>query len=217
MQHNILPEETWEMKNTSKDNILFEIYQELGECYTHTQNLGKAMEHFNLAMQIDNSSERPYIGIGVALLQQNKSAEAKKHFEEALARNPNSDTAVAGLAMALSGNGQTIEGFQKYQEALDINPENMSALMGVITGAYSFERFDVAVSYLQNYLALYPGNIKILYCLAGTYVKLNRLDDASEVLKKIFIFEPNHAASHELLKKVDMLQHEDPYRKCQNS
>ena len=119
--------------------------------------------------------------------------------------------------MAMSVHGQTIEGFQKYQEALDINPENMSALMGVVTGSYSFERFDVAVEYLNKYLELYPGNIKILYCLAGTYVKLNSLEDAREVLEKILIFEPDHAASMDLIKKIEELQHESKYMQCQNS
>ena len=65
------------MKKASKDEVLFEIYQELGECYTHTGNIEKAVQHFEMAIKLGPVSERPYIGMGVALLQQNSADEAK--------------------------------------------------------------------------------------------------------------------------------------------
>jgi tetratricopeptide (TPR) repeat protein len=88
---------------------------------------------------------------------------------------------------------------------MDIDPGNLTALMGLFQGAYKFERLDIAEHYLQKYLELYPGNIKILYCLAGTYFKQNKISDSRKVLEKIFIFDPDNPDANELLNKIESI------------
>lgn len=205
------------MEHLSTENLKFEVYQELGECYTHTGDLEKAFVHFETAKSLDPCSERPYLGQGVAELQKNDIDSAKESFNRAIALNPNSDKALAGLAMALTSAGDNEEALTVYQKALDLDPSNKSALLGLIQSAYGFLRYDVAENYLNRYLALYPGNVKILYCLAGTLYKQNKMPDALEVLERIFMFEPDHPEANSLLDMIARQTSDSGYAKCENS
>ena len=56
------------MEEKKNKNLKFEIYQELGECYTQVGNIDRAIQHFEEAHRMDDSSERPFIGMGIAVL-----------------------------------------------------------------------------------------------------------------------------------------------------
>ena len=205
------------MEDSECNKIKFEIYQELGECYTHTGDIEKAIVHFQEARVINPESEKPLVGLGVAVLQHNNIKEAKTYFKKALAINPNNDNALTGLALAYSNNGSAKKGFTKYQEAFQINPGNKTALLGIVQYAYSVRQLDVAVEYLKKYIELFPGNTKMLYCLAGTYFKQNKLSDAKGVLENIFIFDPANSDAHELNLKIKATEESSGYGMCQNS
>ena len=89
--------------------------------------------------------------------------------------------------------------------------------MGLVQSAYAFQQLDIAVEHLNNYLSLYPANIKILYCLAGTYFKQGRYDLCRETVDKILIFEPDHKDANELLVRASQADQSSSYGKCQNS
>ena len=204
------------MEPMSRNQLQFEIYQELGECYTHTGDIQSALEHFLTAQKLDPASERPFVGLGVAVLQRQEFEKAQVYFQKALGLNAGSCKALTGLALALSSTGRHEEGFKKYQEALDIQPDNLTALMGALQAAYELQQLDVAVHYLRRYLDLYPGNVKILYCLAGTYFKQRRYSDAHDTLEQLFIFEPEHADGRELARSIERQQQDGVHGQCQN-
>jgi len=205
------------MEPIQEGNLKFEIYQELGECYTHTGDIKKAVEHFTEAAGIDPTSERPLVGLGIAVLQEHRYSEAHSYFNKALDLNRNSDKALCGIGMALAGIGDSEEALGMFRKALDIDPGNITALMGLVQSTYSLELLGIAEKYLKGYLALYPGNVKILYCLAGTCFKQRKYDECRKLLETIFIFEPEHHDARELLLQIDNNQKGCSYGHCQNS
>jgi len=194
------------MEHTSLEELQFDIYQQLGECYTFTGDIDKALEHFHTARKLMPTSEQPLIGIGTSLIQQKKFLEAEQCFHEALALQPHSDRALAGLALVSQEAGRITESLSLYRQAMDENPTNLTALMGVIQTAYALERFDTAITYLRAYLEHYPANTKILYCLAGTYFKQQQYEKCREVLDQLFIFNPDHPEARELLTMLQRAQ-----------
>ena len=204
------------MENTDKNNLKFEIYQELGECYTQTGDLEKAIKHYEEAQKIDPQHDRPFVGLGIAVMQKNDYERAKGYFYRALELNPNSDKAMTGLAMILCSTERSQEGFEMYQQALNLDPADLTALSGLIRCAYAFDRLDIAEHYLNDYLEIYPGNIKILFCLAGTYFKRNKIKKAKDIIEKIFIFDPDHREARELFEKIEGSEHAGTYEKCEN-
>mgnify|MGYP001768349161 CR=1 FL=1 len=125
------------MHNNSVNDVQFDIYQQLGECYAHTGDLEKAKEHFAVARSLKPESELPLIGLGVAVLQTRDFENARRYFQEAIVKNPNSDKAIAGLALVLNGSGRTRESLEHYRAAMDIKPINLTALMGVVQTSYA--------------------------------------------------------------------------------
>ena len=113
--------------------------------------------------------------------------------------------------------GDNSEALINYQYALDIDPSNKPALMGLMQCAYSFQNYDVVVEYLNKYLGHYPGNVKILYCLAGTYFKQDKFIEAKEIIERIFIFEPNHVDASNLNELVNKKIENNLYSECENS
>ena len=205
------------MKETEYRDLKFEVYQELGECYTHTGRIDQAVKHFKKAMDINPQSERPFIGLGVAVMQKNKMEDAAVFFRKAIRMNPNNDNAITGLAMALSNNGSAGDALDRYQDALKINPINKTALLGLVQLSYSFNKYELAEKNLRKYLSHYPGNTRMLFCLAGTLFKEKKFTDARQVLDNIFIFEPDNADARELAKQIDEILQQNQYGKCQNS
>ncbi len=205
------------MEQNMSENVPFEIYQELGECYTQIGNIDEAIVHFETACRFEPQSERPFIGLGVAVMQKNNLDEAKYYFNKAIDKNPNNDKALTGLAMAITNSGDVPEGLKTYQKSMDINPTSLTTLMGLMKSAYALGELEVAVTYLNKYLDLYPGNMKILYCLAGTYFKQKRYHECRECLEKIFIFEPEHPDANDLMRALEEVHQECTYAECQNS
>jgi tetratricopeptide (TPR) repeat protein len=113
--------------------------------------------------------------------------------------------------------GDNNEALINYKHALDIDPSNKAALMGLMQCAYSFQNYDVVAEYLSKYLNHYPGNVKILYCLAGTYFKQDKFIEAKEIIERIFMFEPNHIEASRLNELVNKEIGNNSYSECENS
>jgi len=191
------------MSNTKNDSQLkFEIYQELGECYTQVGDTEKAVNHFDEALKFNPQSERPHLGLGVIALQEEDFVNAEKHFLRALEINPTNDNALSGLGMVLSNNGGQEQGFARFQEALDVNPENMPALMGLLKSAYALNKLPIAETYLKKYLELHVADLKVLYCLAGVCFKLEKYKEAKDALEKILIFEPENQDAISMMREI---------------
>jgi len=205
------------MNQSNNEQLAFEIYQEFVECYTQINDISKAIEHFDHASQILPESERPFIGLGVAVLQQNRVDEAKRYFKKAVTLNSNSDKAAAGFAMALFNNGEINEALIRYRVAMDINPTNMTALLGLVQCAYTLNMLDTAVEYLHKYLEHYPANANILYCLAGTYYKQLKIRECREIIDRILLFKPQHEEALALLQKLEEGPENGTYEQCQNA
>ncbi|MCX8042927.1 MAG: tetratricopeptide repeat protein, partial [Desulfobacterota bacterium] len=186
--------------------LQFDIYQQLGECYTHTGDIEKAREHFLVAQRLKPKSELPLVGLAIAIMQENRFNEAERLFRDALELNRHSDKALAGLGLVLQRAGNPEESLAMYRKAMESNPTNLTALMGLVQTAYATNQLNIAIDYMKEYLLHFPANTEILYCLAGTYYKQEDYDKCREVLEQIFIFNPSHAEARNLLTMLDHVQ-----------
>lgn len=204
------------MYSRSIEDLQFDIYQQLGECYTHTGDIDKAREHFDTARRLKPESELPLIGMAVAVMQQQNFSEAEHLFRKALSLNPHSDKALAGLGLVFQNSGRISESLDAFQGAIESNPTNLTALLGVVQAAYSVDRLDTAIHCMNRYLEHYPANTKILYCLAGTYFKQGDFESCREALERLFIFDPEHPEARELLNMLEQAQGSQ-YAQCRTA
>ena len=72
--------------------------------------------------------------------------------------------------------------------------------------------FDKAKSHCEKVLALDPTNSKATFRLASSSIGLNRLDSASEILKKLIAESPNDKAIRAAIEELNVKRGEDKNR-----
>ncbi|MDD3579546.1 MAG: tetratricopeptide repeat protein [Desulfobacca sp.] len=182
--------------------LRFEIYQELGECYTAVGQLDRASQYLNQARQEGLQDPRPLVGLGVIALKENQPHEARNYFEAALALKPEDDQALYGLGQAAQSIGQLPEARQWFQAAWERNPDNLEALKGILATGEEPESLELAAGALRSHLDRRPADLKMLQSLADIYVRQGKVEDAVDLLERILIFEPDNIEARELLVRV---------------
>ena len=77
--------------------ILPEVYFYLGYAYLMIQNLSKAEEYYQKALEITPNNADILLGLGVIMQKRRQYREAKQHYENALLLEPNLEEARQNL------------------------------------------------------------------------------------------------------------------------
>jgi putative PEP-CTERM system TPR-repeat lipoprotein len=96
------------------------------------------------------------------------------------------------LAAALSKSGERQEAVDAYQRALELSPSSHAAHLGLIQLALANKDEAAALAAAQNYTEKQPGPLSA-ETLASTYVSLNKIGDAVNVLLRTQEKYPNSA------------------------
>jgi tetratricopeptide (TPR) repeat protein len=197
--------ELMELKNRIEEMLPDEQYLTyllLGNCLVNQNKLDEAESLFQEAIAINESGERAYLSLGSVNLLRKQFDQAEQNFHQALKRNPNQPKAHFGLGMVLWNQGDKESGLRKYQEALDQDINHIQALYSLTTAASELNRWDVAATYLEKYVAKNPSQTDFLFSLGGVYYRMGRFSDAQEICQRILRQQPNHEPTKELVKKI---------------
>jgi Flp pilus assembly protein TadD len=77
----------------------YEMLRELGDCHTSVGNYNEAQQCYEKAASLGPDEPGPYVGLGVAALQNDKLDDAEIAFRVACRLDPGCAKAYAGLAM----------------------------------------------------------------------------------------------------------------------
>lgn len=97
------------------------IYKELGWTYLYSGNPKQAIESFERAIELEESSEY-YYGIALSLSALDKHSDALPYFEQALALDPTSPVIHADLARTLTKMGDVSGAISHFVSALKYDP-----------------------------------------------------------------------------------------------
>ncbi len=183
-------------------NFDFDINRLRGHCMLRKGRFEEAEACYRKALSIDESSEKPYLGLGSLELMRGSFANAENSFAKALERNPHSDKARLGLALVRLEQGQEHEAFDEARRALDANIENQQAMLVCIKAGLKANRLETTEQYLSKYIELHPANTEILFTLAGVRYRLGDIEGAREAAECILIFKPDHQPAKELLEQL---------------
>jgi tetratricopeptide (TPR) repeat protein len=141
---------------------------------------------------------------GAVAAARNSWTVAEDYFRQSLKHAQNFDTALAGLGLCAIQESKNEEAWDYFQAALKSNPENLRAVYGIIQLGYTLNRLEETKQALENYLDHHPVDLSINYTYAGCCYALGDRDKAEAELRKILLFEPDHALALELLEKIRM-------------
>ena len=137
--------------------------------------------------------------------------DALKHGRRAHDLNPYSPRALFALGVGHWINGQHKEACECYEEAWRRGPADPERYHWAAMAAYAYfsrKRYDAALSWANQCLALNPTHRPALACRAVAMAKTGRQDDAAMAME-IFLASQPHLTSDRYVKHFHWRQNED--------
>ena len=199
------------MKNSVQGNIArliedadsFELLQKLGDYSISVEDYTAAQHCYGRAAQMAPDEAGPYVGIGVAGLQQDCLDEAEVAFKVAVRLDPKCSKAYSGLAMTAHRMGDCKKAFDMYLKSLELDTDNLTALLGLFQISCQIGSFEKIIHYLEVYLKMYPKDTPVMFTLAVLYMKDDRLKRTRKILSELLEIEPNNRDAINLLEELD--------------
>ena len=166
----------------------------LSSVYTKERNYQAAISSFNKVIELDETRDSAYYGLGIAYLTTKRYQEAISSLEKAVELNRDNKEAYYHIGIAY----EELKNFAKAAEAYDkyvvSSPEN--PWMGYLRLGLSqmeLEEYEKAIETFHKALEMEPQDIKTNYNLAQAYQKAGQYDKAEEAYNKLAEINPDDA------------------------
>src|SRR5579862_289977 len=168
----------------------FEIHELLGLAYAAQSQDGKALEHFQIAVQLKPDSAEAHTNLAASLVHAGKTEQAGEQFREALALEPKDYDANHNLGEFYVQSGKLTEASPFLEEAQHIHPASYENGYDLAMTYFLTGRYDQANQVVQNLLA--QKNTAELHSLLGQIEeKQEKYLDAVNELQTAAHMEPN--------------------------
>jgi len=165
-------------------------------------NQGEAAhELFEYAHQVAPESVDPLVGLGSLALHAGDAAGAEAHFRGAMTREKSS-RAWSGLGLALVAQGRAREALAPFEAALDLEQDCQAAIFGLVQASFHTGELAVAERRVASFVELHPGNLDLLFTLAGLRAQLGDQSGAVDVADRIMLFDASYPGLGELRQKL---------------
>ena len=181
----------------------FRQVQQLGDCHVTVGNYAQAKRHYEKAAALAPDEPRPYVGLGVVAMVNNRFEDAEIAFRVACRLDPTCSKAHAGLALVEQQRGHFKTAFDLYLRSLELDTDNLTALLGLFQTSSQMGSFAKVTHYLQVYLDSHPEDTSVMFCLAALYMKDGRLDRSRQVLTDLVTLDPANQDAANLLEEIE--------------
>ena len=142
------------------------VYDAAGAFFADNENLKCALAAFQEAVRLEPRSAEAHYDLAVLLARMEQLPEAAKEFRLALENKPDMAMAHSSLGSVLSDMGENVQAEAEFREALKADPKSVFALDHLAQALVAQRRYDAAIRYWQEALALQPGSQDITLALA---------------------------------------------------
>jgi tetratricopeptide (TPR) repeat protein len=148
-----------------EENIRYApLYNALGLYYMKRNNIGRALQYFRQAVQLDPQFVEARMNLGNTVLGFRKYDEAEEHYREVLKIQPKNYEAQIGLGVALRGQKKIDEAEAAYKSAMELDNQRGDAYynLGVLWKDFRTndpdqkkvrEAYRTAKNYFQQFLS----------------------------------------------------------------
>lgn len=133
--------------------MVFEIYKDIGNIFVRQKDYDGAEEYYHKAFALNPDSDTLQVNLGTLEIQREDWPEACLRFRSAIGCNDKNDRAWVGLALAHHQMGDIELAFANLEKAVDLNPANRTAIQLIATWGQKYDRQEVAIDAIQNYLS----------------------------------------------------------------
>jgi len=182
---------------------------------TNLGDLEKAIQEYDLAVELKPNFPFPYIGLGYAYYYSGNLTLAQENFENALKLSPQSLDANNGLGWVFlqSENYELAE--KKFQETLQVNPQSVDAHLGL--GWIYLNDFNIKDSreQFEAALAIAPDSAEAYFGLGTIYFALSDYENAIASWKKTLDLNPKYVTAYSYMGAVYFRQ--DKYSEAEKA
>lgn len=168
------------------------IYQELAWVHFETEDLDKALQFSQRAVELDPGAESE-LSLGIMLNDLGDQEGAVEHLSEALREQPDQIVALVLLGETLGFLGRTEEALEYLDRATDLDPASAGAHITKGEALRFSGRPEEAIRSLDRGLELDPGDARGLSSKAAALLALERPAEALDTVKSALDLDPEHA------------------------
>jgi tetratricopeptide (TPR) repeat protein len=174
----------------------------LGNTLLDKGNVDKAINQFELALQINPAFVKARINLGNALLQEGKVDEAVAHYQEALKNQPDLAVGHFNLGNALLQKGSVDEAINQFHRALEINPGYAEVRNNLGRTLCQKGRVDEGIIQFEQALQINPAFVDARNNLGNAFMEKGRVDEAIACYKKVLALDPGYEAAWRNLERA---------------
>ncbi len=174
---------------------------ERGRFEADAGKLDASRHAFEEARALDPDLDEAWVGIGSLALHGGDATAAETSFRRALDRRE-SARACSGLGLSLLASGRASEALLPLERALDLDPESLPAVYGIVRAGFETTDLGRAARRVAAFVELHPGNLHLVFTLAGIRYEIGDLDGAREMLDRVALFEPAYEGLSALSAKL---------------
>jgi Tfp pilus assembly protein PilF len=164
---------------------------------------------FSHVLKVDDRGELPNLGLGMAYVRQQRTAEAQQYLERALIYDPTgtmplSYSALCLMQPVLQSNDRTnlpLAG-ERLEKALRTNPNDPDVLTNLAIWSSLMNRPKDEETYSRRAIDAQPNFMPARLYLADALQAQNRLDDAVQVYRQELAFDPKIYQAHNELGNI---------------
>jgi tetratricopeptide (TPR) repeat protein len=178
------------LASAQEDQLSYWIGQ--GEALRHQYKAEEALQAFNTALQLDNTSVAAWAGKGSALSRLGRMNESLQAYDAALAFAPGYIRALVGRAIALSSLNETNRSIQTFDLAIELDPTYSMAYNGKAWELYKLGRYNDSSDNADKALYYsYQDLGSILDTKAMALAGMGRYEEALDCLNRSIEMDPN--------------------------
>jgi len=183
-----------------------DVYFLKGLIYDENNNVEKAIENFQIAVEKKPDYYDAYILLGL-LYSGMKDSLAIDYYNNALEISPNSIEANYYLALFYQENNRIEEAIKKYSFIItNLNHQDANSYhnLGFIYLEYKNE-YSNAISYFDTAVSINPSFIEALFNRSYTYEKIEDYNKARVGYKNVLQLNPDYSLAIDALNRLDEL------------
>lgn len=172
---------------------------------------GKAIDHYQQAIDLHPQSADLHLNLGNTLRRQENLIGATQHYQQAIRLDPQNRFAYNNLGVTLRQQGDPSGAIGCYQKALAIDPDYPDTHYNLANLLRDQNDLTAAVAHYQRTLSRRPDYVNAWVNLGNALKTQGQLEAAIEAYQRVLAIDPNHASAHNnlahaLLLKGDLRQ-----------
>ncbi len=189
------------------------VWFQIGKIYEANEDIEKAKEAFDKAIEIDENYFDAYKEMAEMLFASEEYEQAIPYLEKATKIQPDNEILQDKLAKCYHIAGKLDAAIKQYKSVINEKPNNLRAYLNLAAAYRTLNQLDQAISVLNNALKINNKNPQVYLRLADVYLAKKNFDKAESNANKALQLNSEMATPYKILSQVYQLKGYKKYEK----